>query len=97
MTGFLHAKEFSRKSFLKGGGALVVGFSLMGSALAGKAAAADSPFATNAPYDPALIDSWITIHADNTASIKSGRVELGQGTSNGLMMIAGEELDMDLK
>jgi nicotinate dehydrogenase subunit B len=87
--------EFSRRSFLKGGGALVVGFSLAG--VAGKAHAADSPFASNAPYDPALIDSWITIHADNTASIKSGRVELGQGTSNGLMMIAGEELDMDLK
>ena len=27
MTGFLHEKEFSRKTFLKGGGALVVGFS----------------------------------------------------------------------
>src|SRR5262249_57796159 len=26
MTGFLHEKEFSRKSFLKGGGALVIGF-----------------------------------------------------------------------
>ena len=25
MTGFLHDKELSRKSFLKGGGALVVG------------------------------------------------------------------------
>ena len=31
MTGFLHEKEFSRKSFIKGGGALVVGFSLLGS------------------------------------------------------------------
>ena len=61
MTGFLHEKEFSRKSFLKGGGALVVGFSLAGAGLAGKANAADSPFASNAPYDPALIDSWITM------------------------------------
>ena len=31
MTGLLHEKEFSRKSFLKGGGALIVGFSLAGS------------------------------------------------------------------
>ena len=31
MTGFMHEKEFSRKSFVKGGGALVVGFSLAGS------------------------------------------------------------------
>ena len=33
MTGLLHEKEFSRRSFLKGGGALVVGFSLAGAAL----------------------------------------------------------------
>ena len=32
MTGFLHEKEFSRKSFLKGGGSLVVGFSALGAA-----------------------------------------------------------------
>jgi CO/xanthine dehydrogenase Mo-binding subunit len=38
MTGLLHEKEFSRKSFIKGGGALVVGFSLAG-AVAGKASA----------------------------------------------------------
>ena len=36
MTGFMHEKEFSRKSFLKGGGALVVGFSAFAST-AGKA------------------------------------------------------------
>jgi len=38
MTGLLHEKEFSRKSFIRGGGALVVGFSLAG-AVAGKASA----------------------------------------------------------
>src|SRR5262245_4850395 len=64
MTGLLHEREFSRKSFLKGGGALIVGFSLAGAA--GKAAtAADSPFASNGPYDQFQVDSWITINADN--------------------------------
>ena len=29
MTGFLHEQEFSRKSFVKGGGALVIGFSAL--------------------------------------------------------------------
>ena len=32
MTGLMHEKEFSRKSFLKGGGSLVVGFSALGTA-----------------------------------------------------------------
>ena len=36
------------------------------------------------------------IHADNTASLKSGRIELGQGSTTGLRMIAAEELDMDV-
>ena len=35
MTGLIPEKEFSRKTLLKGGGALVVGFSLAGSLLTG--------------------------------------------------------------
>jgi CO/xanthine dehydrogenase Mo-binding subunit len=104
MTGFLHEKAFSRKSFVKGGGALVVGFSLAGSALAGKASAVNDPKAVMpghtglliGPPDPNQIDSFIAIHGDNTASIYSGRVDLGQGTPTGLLMIAGEELDMGM-
>jgi nicotinate dehydrogenase subunit B len=88
-------KEFSRKSFVKGGGALIVGFSMAGAALGAKAAhAAEDPYASNGPYDQISVDSWITIHADNTASLKIGKVEMGQGTPTALLMIAAEELDM---
>jgi nicotinate dehydrogenase subunit B len=90
-------KEFSRRSFVKGGGALVVGFSVVGAGVAAKAGAAESPFASNGPYDPRQVDSWLAIHSDNTVSLRTGRVELGQGTSLGLSMIAAEELDVDLK
>src|SRR5204863_6916063 len=62
MTGLLHEQEFSRKSFLKGGGALIVGFSMLGAAAVGKAGAADSPFASNGPYDHYQVDSWIVIN-----------------------------------
>jgi CO/xanthine dehydrogenase Mo-binding subunit len=92
----MHEKEFSRKTFLKGSGALVVGFSIFGAGLAGKAQAVESPFASNGPYDMYEIDTWIKIHPDNTASILTGRIELGQGTSVGLLQIAGEELDMEM-
>jgi nicotinate dehydrogenase subunit B len=95
MTGFMHEQELSRKTFLKGGGALIVGFSLAG--LGAKTAkAAESPFASNGPFDQYSIDSWITINADNTASIKTGGVLQGTGSETGLLMIAGEELNMDL-
>jgi nicotinate dehydrogenase subunit B len=89
-------KEFSRNTFLKGGGALVVGFGLAGAGLAGRAQAAESPFASNGPGDMWQIDSWLTIHADNTATIRFGYPELGQGTSTGMLQIAGEELDMEI-
>jgi CO/xanthine dehydrogenase Mo-binding subunit len=90
-------KELSRKTFLKGGGALVVGFSLAGPLFSpASAQAASDPTDSYGPYDPEQIDSWLIVHADNTASVKLGKVELGQGSSTGLLMIAGEELDMDL-
>jgi CO/xanthine dehydrogenase Mo-binding subunit len=98
MTGFMHEREFSRKSFLKGGGAMVVGFSLAGAGLGAQVAkaAGEDPFASNGPYDQTQIDSWLIIHADNTASLKVGKVEMGQGTPTALLMIAAEELSMDL-
>ena len=97
MTGLLHEREFSRTSFVKGGGALVVGFSLAG-ALAGRAASTADPnqFASYGPSDSNAIDSWIVINGDNTASVKLGKVELGQGSMTGLLMIAAEELDLDM-
>jgi nicotinate dehydrogenase subunit B len=90
-------KELSRASFLKRGGALVVGFSVTGAGLAGRAGAAESPFASNGPTDLSQVDSFIAIHSDNTASIMPGGGEHGTGTSTGWLMLAAEELEMDLR
>jgi CO/xanthine dehydrogenase Mo-binding subunit len=94
MTEMLN-KEFSRKSFLKGGGAMVVGFSLGGAAVAGKAAAA-AP--TAAGYNPPLtrLDSWLTINADNTVNLKTSQGDPGNGIATGFLMVAAEELDVTL-
>src|SRR5262249_50910782 len=83
---------FSRRDLLKGGGALLVGFSLAGAA--GPTAAAPGDAA--GPPDANAIDSWIAIHADNSATICFGKCELGQGNTTGLLQIAGEELDLDI-
>src|SRR5262245_5795419 len=96
MTELLN-KEFSRTSFVKGGGALIVAFSVAGAGLGARAAkAASDPYASGGPFDQVSVDSWLTIHADNTASLKMGKVEMGQGTPTALLMIAAEELDMSL-
>ncbi len=99
MTGFMHEKEFSRKSFVKGGGALVIGFSALGAGTAGKAAAAtgNTPFASRTPADflPDLnsVDSWIAIRADNSVIVTHGETELGHGTPTGILMLVAEELN----
>src|SRR4029079_14404249 len=96
MTEMLN-KEFSRKTFVKAGGAMVVGFSAAGALVGAKSAkAAIAPYASMGPFDQISVDSWLIIHSDNTASLKIGKVEMGQGTPTALLMIAAEELDMGL-
>jgi nicotinate dehydrogenase subunit B len=88
-------KEFSRKTFLRGSGALVIGFSLAGAGLAGKASAA-GPTAAGYMPDATQVDSWLTIGADNTVTVKTSQIEVGQGVTTGLLMLAAEELDVSL-
>jgi len=81
----------SRRDLLKGG-ALVVGFCIAGSPLPAAAARGDAA----GPPDPTTIDSWIAVHADNTATVYLGKGEFGQGNTTGLLQIAGEELDLEM-
>ena len=81
----------SRRQFIKSGGALIVGFSL-GDVLHAQAAA---PAATRT-LDLKQVDTWLAIHADNTATVYIGFAELGQGASTALLQVAGEELDLDM-
>ncbi len=82
----------NRRELLKAGGALVVGFNLVPATL--KAQDLRAPIA--GPPDPQQIDSWIAIHADNTATVYIGFAELGQGCSTALLQVAAEELDLGM-
>ena len=42
------------------------------------------------------LDAWIRINADGTATVFTGKVELGQGILTALAQIAAEELDLPL-
>jgi nicotinate dehydrogenase subunit B len=90
MTAIFNDTAFSRRELLKGSGALIVGFSLTGIPLAASASRGDAA----GPPDPNAIDSWIAIHADNTATVYFGKCELGQGNTTGMLQIAAEELDL---
>ena len=86
----------SRRGLLKAGGALMVGFSFAGALPRDTNAAAAPRGSAAGPPDPMQVDSWVAIHADNTATIYMGKCELGQGNATALLQVAGEELDLDL-
>jgi CO/xanthine dehydrogenase Mo-binding subunit len=86
----------TRRDFLKTGGALVIGFSLGNEAVAQAAQGRGARGAAPNQPDTQQIDTWLAIHSDNTASLRIGFVELGQGNSTALPQIAAEELDLDL-
>jgi nicotinate dehydrogenase subunit B len=83
-----------RRDFLKAGGVLVIGFPLGSVLFAQDAPAARGTVA--GPPDPKQVDTWLAIHADNTATVYIGFAELGQGNSTALLQVAAEELDMDM-
>src|ERR1700733_13011834 len=83
-----------RRDFLKAGGAIVVGFPLRDILLGQTVPAARGAVA--GPPDPKQVDTWLAIHADNTATVYIGFAELGQGNSTALLQVAAEELDMDM-
>ena len=94
MTAFLE-RELSRTTFLKGSGALIVGFSLAGAAAAGRASAASGVTAGSLP-DPAQVDAWIRINPNNTVNLLTSQIEVGNGITTGFLQVLAEELDMDM-
>src|SRR5215831_5919857 len=82
---------FPRREFLKGAGALIVGFTL-----ASSTRIPDSSAMEIGPYGPPedQVDSWIAIGEDGRATLFSGCCELGTGSSTGLMQVMAEELDV---
>ena len=88
--------KFPRRDLLKAGASLLIGFSLR-EALFGQGRLDPTlRAATPGPPDAKQIDTWLAIHADNTATIFIGFAELGQGNSTALLQIAAEELDLDM-
>jgi nicotinate dehydrogenase subunit B len=83
-----------RREFIRTGGALVIGFPLRGVLNAQERSPERG--AKAGPPDAKQIDTWLAIHADNTATVYIGFAELGQGNSTALLQIAAEELDLDM-
>lgn len=82
----------SRRDVLKGGGALIVSFSLAGHL--------DAALAQGAPAVRPLalteVDAFLAIDAKGVVTCYSGKVDLGTGISTALRQIVADELDVPM-
>ncbi|HEX6841125.1 MAG TPA: molybdopterin cofactor-binding domain-containing protein [Stellaceae bacterium] len=79
----------SRRDLLKGGGALIVSFALGSS----RAAATDAPVAPlGKSLDKSDVDAFLALHPNGTATVYSGKVDLGTGLRIALRQLVAEEL-----
>lgn len=81
--------NITRRELLKAGGALVVAFGFAPELMRAQPPRPPGP-------DLQEVDSWIAIHADNTATVYIGFAELGQGASTALLQVAADELDLGM-
>ncbi len=85
--------SFSRRQFLKGAGAVIVGFKLF--------PCTPDLFAqvttATGDLDPQALDSWIAVNQDGTVTVFTSKVELGTGIETAVAQIAAEELDVSWK
>jgi nicotinate dehydrogenase subunit B len=85
----------TRGALVKGGGALVAGLSVAGAGFGATAAKAAPDDGGTSSLDPTLPSSWLDINADNTIVLRTGKIELGQGSaSTAFAMITAEELNV---
>jgi CO/xanthine dehydrogenase Mo-binding subunit len=86
----------SRRQFVKAGGALVVGVSLVGPELLQPASARAEVMKNS--LDPTLPSSWIEIHPDNSVLIRTGKSDFGQGTTfTAYRQIVADELGISFE
>jgi CO/xanthine dehydrogenase Mo-binding subunit len=90
--------KLTRRAFVKAGGALFVGFGLVGGAALGNRAAAAEPRKMRNSLDASLPGSWIEIHPDDTILIRTGKNDFGQGTTfTAYRQIVAEELSVSFE
>src|ERR1700757_4004740 len=92
-SGNVFGATLSRRQFVKAGGVLVVGFSVVGTEfLKGDTV---KPATLKNSLDPTLLSSWIEIHPDNSVLIRTGKSDFGQGTTfTAYRQIVADELSV---
>src|SRR6202163_1272113 len=87
----MNPRNLSRREFAAALGGIVVSFGLAPRLALGQQATLPGSLAGNP-----MLDAWLRLTPDGTATVFTGKVELGQGIVTALAQIAAEELDLPL-
>jgi nicotinate dehydrogenase subunit B len=79
---------------LKGGGALVLSYSLPINALMAAEDASRLPVGRD--LDPTKLDTWIAINNEGDVTAFWGKMDMGQGVDTAISQMVAEELDVDI-
>src|SRR3954469_9045278 len=82
----------SRRRFIQGGAAAVAGLTIGFHWTAGVPKFASAAYAADSAFAP---NAFVRIGVDNTVTVLSKHLEMGQGVYTGLATIVAEELDAD--
>jgi CO/xanthine dehydrogenase Mo-binding subunit len=97
MTKFEKPAQFSRRSILKGAGALVVSVGMpigLDTMLTLRSAQAHG---ARPPLMPDQLSSYLAVNADGTVSAFFGKMDMGQGLFTAIGQMIAEELDVPFK
>jgi CO/xanthine dehydrogenase Mo-binding subunit len=91
----------TRRGVIVGGGALILGFSISPTFAQeavgeGSGAVGDHPRLPGSLKKAPVLESWIRVDASGSATVFTGKAELGQGIKTALTQVAAEELDLPL-
>jgi CO/xanthine dehydrogenase Mo-binding subunit len=84
--------HLTRRDFTAALGGIVLSFTLAPRLALGQ----DKPRLPGGLDNNRMLDAWIRINADGTATVCTGKAELGQGIHTALWQMAAEELDLPL-
>jgi len=88
----MEIKSISRRQFVKGTGAIIVGFNLFGTRILAKSIRQSDPL-SGEPQATSL-DSWLVIGQDGTVTVFTSKVDIGTGVLTALSQVMAEELDV---
>jgi CO/xanthine dehydrogenase Mo-binding subunit len=86
------SSKITRRRFVRDAGGLVIGFSMLDSALAPRLLAQSALLAP--AKSPKKLESWLHVLPDGGVRVFTGKLEIGMGVDTALAQIVAEELDL---